>query len=153
MNSIYKVSELNNLNPENLVIIDDEHGGFGLGIKSEKVFNNIDFKFKKIQYKNIYYGIVLLKSDDNFYSCYVDMNEKNSLNGLKSIINSDFFNLVVFRNTEYNKVYRINNDIKNKILFDYSNNINNIQDYTTENISYIFNELNKEYSPEFLWNN
>ena len=135
MNSIYKVSELNNLNPENLVIIDDEHGGFGLGIKSEKVFNNIDFKFKKIQYKNVYYGIVLLKSDDTFYSCFIDMNEESSLNGLKSIINSSFFNLVVFRSTEYNKVYRINNDIKNSVLFEYKDNNNIKKNINTENIN------------------
>lgn len=89
MNSIFKVSDINNLDSENLVLIDDEHGGFNLGIKSDKAFDNIDFKFKKLQFKDISCGVFLIKSNNNFYSRFVDMGEKSNIIGIFLFNSSD----------------------------------------------------------------
>ena len=89
MNSIFKVSDINNLDSENLVLIDDEHGGFNLGIKSDKAFDNINFKLKKLQFKDITCGVFLIKSNNNFYSCFVDMGEKSNIIGIFLFNSSD----------------------------------------------------------------
>lgn len=153
MNSIFKVSDINNLTPENLVLVDDEHGGVSLGIKSEKAFDNIDFKFKKIQSKDMECGVFLIKSNNDFYSCYIDMNEDSNLSGLKKIINSNCFNLIVFNKSNYNKVYRINNDLKNSLLLEYKPDNSNNHTDESDNINNLISELRKKYTPESLWNN
>lgn len=45
-----------------------------LGIKTNKCYFKVDFKFKVLNYKNIFLGVVLLKLDSNFLHCYINLN-------------------------------------------------------------------------------
>lgn len=149
MNNIIKISELNNLTPNTLAIIDDENNGVCLGLKSDKKYNHVDFKYKEIKYKNNLFGSVLLKLDDSFYSCHTALKEDINKNTLEKLLCSNSFNLIVFGTHQENDVYRINNDFKNKLLF----NIIDSQDINgTINTDTFINEINKLYPAEVLWN-
>ena len=147
MNGICKITELDSLNTETLVLLDDELGGICLGIKSEKNFDNIEFKFKKLQFKDVFFGVILLKSDETFYSCFISLEHLKSKSYLEKLINLDYFNLIVFNQSDENKIYRIINTLNNKILFSLPNNVYNDFDdnITSPDI--------KEFSAETLWNN
>ena len=55
-------------------------GGISLGIKSKMIFNNIDFKFKKLKFGNIFFGVILLKLDETYYSCFISLDQlKNKI--------------------------------------------------------------------------
>ena len=124
--------------------------GVCLGIKSNKYYSEISFKFKVINYKNTFFGVILLKLDNDFLCCYINLNNLESKEILKKLLYSDYLNLIVFNNSDYNKVYKIKNNIGNNFLinipyvFNTSFNVN---------INEIIYKLNKLYSPEFLWNN
>ena len=149
MNNIIKISELNNLTPNTLAIIDDENNGVCLGLKSDKKYNHVDFKYKEIKYKNNLFGSVLLKLDDSFYSCHTALKEDTNKNTLEKLLCSNSFNLIVFGTHQENDVYRINNDFKNKLLF----NIIDSQDINgTINTDTFINEINRLYPAEVLWN-
>lgn len=150
MNSIIKIHNINYLKSNKLVLIDDDMNGVCLGIKSNKYYSEISFKFKVINYKNIFFGVILLKLDNDFLCCYINLNNLESKEILKKLLYSDYLNLIVFNNSDYNKVYKIKNNIGNNFLinipyvFNTSFNVN---------INEIIYKLNKLYSPEFLWNN
>lgn len=150
MNSIIKIHDINSLKSNKLVLIDDDMNGVCLGIKSNKYYSEINFKFKVINYKNIFFGVILLKLDNDFLCCYINLNNLKSKEILKKLLYSDYLNLIVFNNSDYNKVYKIKNNIGNNFLinipyvFNTSFNVN---------INEIIYKLNKLYSPEFLWNN
>lgn len=150
MNSIIKIHDINYLKSNKLVLIDDDMNGVCLGIKSNKYYSEISFKLKVINYKNIFFGVILLKLDNDFLCCYINLNNLESKEILKKLLYSDYLNLIVFNNSDYNKVYKIKNNIGNNFLinipyvFNTSFNVN---------INEIIYKLNKLYSPEFLWNN
>lgn len=123
-------------------------GGISLGMKSEKIFDNIEFKFKKMQFKNMLFGVLLLKLDETFYSCFVSLDHSNSKLCLKKLINLDAFNFIVFDNSYENKIYRVLNDFKNKLLFSISNHVTHNFEYSITS-----NELKNQFSAEMLWNN
>lgn len=149
MNSIISVHDLNSLNPDTLVLVDDEMDGICLGMKSDKVFNNIDFKFKKLKFNNIFFGIILLKLDNTFSCCYIALNEQKDKKILEKLLYSDYFNFIVFNGSDYNKIYRISNTFENKLLMSIPNMINKQMMVDTRKM---INELKHLYSPEFLWN-
>lgn len=123
-------------------------GGISLGMKSEKKFDNIEFKFKKMQFKNMLFGVLLLKLDETFYSCFVSLDHSNSKLCLKKLINLDAFNFIVFDHSYENKIYRVLNDFKNKLLFSISNHVTHNFEYSITS-----NELKNQFSAEMLWNN
>ena len=122
-------------------------GGISLGMKSEKKFDNIEFKFKKMQFKDMLLGVLLLKLDETFYSCFIPLDHSNSKLYLKKLINLDSFNFIVFDHSYENKIYRILNDFKNKLLFSIPNHIGSNFEYSITS-----NELKKQFSAEMLWN-
>ena len=91
-------------------------GGLCLAIKSDKKFKHIEFKFKKLKLRNYFFGVILLNLDENFYSCFICLNQYKDKSYLERLISTNFFNLIVFNNSKENKVYRISNNIKNKLL-------------------------------------
>ncbi len=121
-------------------------GGISLGIKSEKTFNNIEFKFKKMKFKNVFFGVILLKLDETIYSCFIALNQIKNKSCLEKLMNLDYFNLIVFNKSKENKIYRILNNLKNQILFCLPENICNSQDIVTNNIKI-------PLSADKLWNN
>lgn len=124
-------------------------GGISLGIKSEKIFDNIEFKFKKIEFKKQFFGVILLKLDETFYSCFVSLaHQFKDKYYLEKLINLDYFNLIVFNHLAENKIYRILNDSKNKVLFYLPNPI---YDNLENNI--VSNELYNNFPASILWNN
>ena len=149
MNTIIKISELNSLTPNTLAIIDDENNGVCLGLKSDKKYNHVGFKYKEIKYKDNLFGSVLLKLDNSFYSCHTALKEDNNKNILEKLLCSNYFNLIVFGTHQENNVYRIDNDFKNILLYKIIDNSNVNDNYTSDN--YI-HELNKLYPAEVLWN-
>ena len=46
-------------------------GGVSLGIKSEKDFKNVEFKFKKLKFNNCFFGVLLLKLYEACYNCFI----------------------------------------------------------------------------------
>lgn len=149
MSSIISIHDFNSLNPDTLVLVNDEMDGICLGMKSDKIFNNIDFKFKKLQFNNIFFGIILLKLDNTFLCCYIALNEQKDKKILEKLLNLDYFNLIIFNDSDYNKIYRISNNIGNKFLINVPNIINNQIMVDTKKL---IQELKHLYSPKYLWN-
>ena len=149
MNNIIKISELNTVAPNTLVIIDDESNGVCLGLKSDKKYSHIDFKYKEIKFENSLFGCVLLKLDNSFYSCHIALKVDRNKNTLEKLLFSNYFNLIVFGTQKENDVYRINNDFKNKLLFKIIDNPNINE---TINIDNFISELSTLYPAEVLWN-
>lgn len=151
MNTIMKINQLESLNPNTLVLLDDEKGGVSLGMKSNESFNQVDFKFKELNYKNKFIGVILLKLDEKCYSCFIPLMNFNDLSSLKQLINLDYFNLIVFSNYNDHKIYRIQSDLKYKLLINnFNKKTNNVP---PANNSSLINELNSLFTPEVLWNN
>ena len=150
MNSIVSVNDLDSLDYNSLIMLDDENNGICLAMKSNELFNDVNFKFKKLKLKNNEYGILLLKLDNSFYSCYVGLFDKYERDSLKKLLSQDFFNLIIFNDSKCHKVYRINNKFENKLLMNLpiKHNSNLISDAKKA-----IAELKKIYTPEFLWNN
>lgn len=124
-------------------------GGISLGIKSERIFDDIEFKFKKIEFKKQFFGVILLKSNETFYSCFVSLaHQFKDKYYLERLINLDYFNLIVFNHSEENKIYRILNDSKNKVLFYLPNPI-----YDNLENNVVSNELHSNFPARMLWNN
>lgn len=122
-------------------------GGISLGIKSKMIFNNIDFKFKKLKFRNIFFGVILLKLDETYYSCFISLDQLKSKICLEKLIKNDYFNLIVFNPSNENKIYRIINNLRNKILFTLPN-----QTYEPTGSNIPSYELNKMFSAKMLWN-
>ncbi|MFR1776924.1 MAG: hypothetical protein ACLSW4_02550 [Clostridia bacterium] len=122
-------------------------GGISLGMKSTRIFNNIEFKFKKLKFRNIFFGVLLLKLDETYYSCFIPLDQLNEKIYLEKLIKNDYFNLIVFNPSNENKIYRIINDLRNKILFTLPSQTCSIVE---SNISSY--ELNKTFSAKMLWN-
>lgn len=122
-------------------------GGISLGMKSTRIFNNIEFKFKKLKFRNIFFGVLLLKLDETYYSCFIPLDQLNEKIYLEKLIKNDYFNLIVFNPSNENKIYRIINNLRNKILFTLHSQTCNIVE---SNVS--FYELNKTFSAKMLWN-
>lgn len=122
-------------------------GGISLGIKSKMIFNNIDFKFKKLKFRNIFFGVLLLKLDETYYSCFIPLDQLNGKLYLEKLIKNDYFNLIVFNPSNENKIYRIINNLRNKILFTLPN-----QTYEPTGSNINSYELNKMFSAKMLWN-
>lgn len=122
-------------------------GGISLGMKSTRIFNNIEFKFKKLKFRNIFFGVLLLKLDETYYSCFIPLDQLNEKIYLEKLIKNDYFNLIVFNPSNENKIYRIINDLKNKILFTLPSQTCSIVE---SNVSSY--ELNKAFSAKVLWN-
>lgn len=122
-------------------------GGISLGMKSTRIFNNIEFKFKKLKFRNVFFGVLLLKLDETYYSCFIQLEQLNEKIYLEKLIKNDYFNLIVFNPSNENKIYRIINDLRNKILFTLPSQTCSIVE---SNISSY--ELNKTFSAKMLWN-
>lgn len=122
-------------------------GGISLGMKSTRIFNNIEFKFKKLKFRNVFFGVLLLKLDETYYSCFIPLDQLNEKIYLEKLIKNDYFNLIVFNPSNENKIYRIINDLKNKILFTLPSQTCSIVE---SNVSSY--ELNKAFSAKVLWN-
>lgn len=122
-------------------------GGISLGMKSKRIFNNIEFKFKKLKFRNVFFGVLLLKLDETYYSCFIPLDQLNGKIYLEKLIKNDYFNLIVFNPSNENKIYRIINDLKNKILFTLPSQTCSIVE---SNVSSY--ELNKTFSAKVLWN-
>lgn len=122
-------------------------GGISLGMKSTRIFNNIEFKFKKLKFRNIFFGVLLLKLDETYYSCFIPLDQLNEKIYLEKLIKNDYFNLIVFNPSNENKIYRIINDLRNKILFTLPSQTCSIVE---SNISSY--ELNTTFSAKMLWN-
>lgn len=122
-------------------------GGISLGMKSTRIFNNIEFKFKKLKFRNVFFGVLLLKLDETYYSCFIPLDQLNEKIYLEKLIKNDYFNLIVFNPSNENKIYRIINDLKNKILFTLPSQTCSIVE---SNVSSY--ELNKSFSAKVLWN-
>ena len=149
MNSIISISNLDLLDNNSLVLLDDEHNGICLALKSNETFNTINFKFKELKLANTKFGIILLKLDDTFHSCYICLSDEREKNALKHLFKLNNFNLVVFNDSKCHKVYSIPNKLENILLMNLpivSENI--LADAKKEIINF-----SKLYSPEFLWNN
>lgn len=148
MDSIFKCSQMD-LVPENtLILLDDELGGISLALKSKRDnFNKITFKFKKLQINNEFFGVLLLKLDKEIYSCFINLTKLADESCLAKLMASDFINLIIFGNSKEYKVYKIQNELKNKILFYFPDNTQNIK---KDRIS--INELRKKFSNNVLWN-
>ena len=86
-------------------------GGISLGMKSTRIFNNIEFKFKKLKFRNVFFGVLLLKLDETYYSCFIPLDQLNEKIYLEKLIKNDYFNLIVFNPSNENKIYRIINNI------------------------------------------
>ena len=90
-----------------------------------------------------------MKLDETFYSCFVSLaHQLKDKYYLERLINLDYFNLIVFNHLKENKIYRILNDSKNKVLFYlpdpiYDNLENNV----------VSNELQNNFPTSMLWNN
>lgn len=124
-------------------------GGISLGLKSEKIFNNAEFKFKKLEYNNCFFGVLLLKLDEDFYNCFIDLEHMNSKSYLEKLMNLNSFNLIIFNNeSKENKIYRIFNDLKNQVLFSLPNQI-----YYNPEYKEIKNNYKFPFTAEMLWNN
>ena len=149
MSSIIKISDIDCLKSNKLVLIDDEMNRVCLGIKTNKHYSKVDFKFKVLNYKNIFFGVILLKLDNNFLHCYINLNNLEHKELLKKLLISDCFNFVVFDNSGYNKVYRINNNLGYNFLVNVPKVLNSKLDF---NITDIIRKLDNLYSTEFLWN-
>ena len=124
-------------------------GGISLGMKSKKDFKNVEFKFKKLEFNNCFFGVLLLKLDEAFYNCFIALDHMKNKSYLEKLMNLNSFNLIIFNDTsKENKIYRILNDLKNQLLFSLPNQI-------CENFEYniITNDLNTAFSAEMLWNN
>ncbi|MFR2788111.1 MAG: hypothetical protein ACLTBX_04910 [Clostridia bacterium] len=122
-------------------------GGISLGIKSKMIFNNIDFKFKKLKFRNIFFGVIILKLDETYYSCFISLDQLKNKICLENLIKNDYFNLIVFNPSNENKIYRIINNLRNKILFTLPN-----QTYEPTGSNINSYELNKMFSAKMLWN-
>lgn len=122
-------------------------GGISLGMKSTRIFNNIEFKFKKLKFRNIFFGVLLLKLDETYYSCFIPLDQLNEKIYLEKLIKNDYFNLIVFNPSNENKIYRIINNLRNKILFTLHSQTCSIVE---SNVSSY--ELNKAFSAKMLWN-
>ena len=77
MDSIVSVYDFNSIDidTDTLFLLDDQQNGICLAIKSNKTFTNIELKFKKLKLGNSIFGVILMKSDNIFYSCYSYLNE------------------------------------------------------------------------------
>lgn len=148
MDSIYKCSQMD-LIPENtLILLDDELGGISLALKSKRNnFKRINFKLKKLQMNNEFFGVLLLKLDEEIYSCFINFDKSDDKSCLTKLMNSDFINFIILENSKEYKVYKIQNDLRNKILFNISNNTQNIK---KDRIS--TNQLRNKFSNNVLWN-
>lgn len=111
------------------------------------IFNNIDFKFKKLKFGNIFFGVILLKLDETYYSCFISLDQLKNKIFLENLIKNDYFNLIVFNPSNENKIYRIINNLRNKILFTLPN-----QTYEPTGSNIPSYELNKMFSAKMLWN-
>lgn len=149
MSSIIKISDIDCLKSNKLVLIDDEMNKVCLGIKTNKCYSKVDFKFKVLNYKNIFLGVVLLKLDSNFLHCYINLNNLEHKELLKKLLVPNYLNLVLFNNSDYNKVYKITNDLSYNFLFNVPRILDNKLDF---NINDVICKLDKLYSPELLWN-
>lgn len=124
-------------------------GGISLGIKSEKNFKNVEFKFKKMKFNNNFFGVLLLKLDESFYNCFIALDHIKDKSYLEKLMSSNYFNLIIFNDdSKENKIYRILNDLKNQLLFSLPNQI-----YENFEHNIITNDLNTAFSAEMLWNN
>lgn len=149
MSSVIKISDIDCLKSNKLVLIDDEMNKVCLGIKTNKCYSKVDFKFKVLNYKNIFLGVVLLKLNNDFLCCYINLNNLESKEILRKLLYSDYLNLIVFNNSDYNKVYKITNDLSYNFLFNVPRILDNKLDF---NINDVMCKLDKLYSPELLWN-
>lgn len=123
-------------------------GGISLGMKSEKNFKKVEFKFKKMKFNNNFFGVLLLKLDESFYNCFIALDHIKNKSYLEKLMSLNSFNLIIFNDTsKENKIYRILNDLKNQLLFSLPNQM-------CENFEYniITNDLNTAFSAEMLWN-
>ncbi len=123
-------------------------GGISLGMKSEKNFKNVEFKFKKLKFNNCFFGVLLLKLDETFYNCFIALDHIKNKFYLEKLMNLNSFNLIVFNNdSKENKIYNILNDLKNQLLFSLPNQI-----YKNFEYNIISNDLDTAFSAEMLWN-
>ena len=128
MDNIYKCDQLNLIPDNTLFLLDNELGSISLALKSEENnFNHVDFKFKKLQISNETFGVLLLKLDDEIYSCFIDLDKLQDKICLEKLLHFDFLTLIIFGNSNEHKVYKISNSLKNKILFNISNSSQNIK--------------------------
>lgn len=119
-----------------------------MGMKSEKNFKKVEFKFKKMKFNNNFFGVLLLKLDESFYNCFIALDHIKNKSYLEKLMSLNSFNLIIFNDTsKENKIYRILNDLKNQLLFSLPNQM-------CENFEYniITNDLNTAFSAEMLWN-
>lgn len=155
MSSVIKISDIDCLKSNKLVLIDDEMNKVCLGIKTNKFYSKVDFKFKVLNYKNIFFGVLLLKLDNNFLHCYINLNNLEYKKLLKKLLISDCFNLFTFDNSDYNrvkkinKVYLITNNLSYSFLLNVPQTLYNKLDFNINDVIY---KLDKLYSPELLWN-
>lgn len=91
--------------------------------------------------------VLLLKLDETYYSCFIPLDQLNEKIYLEKLIKNDYFNLIVFNPSNENKIYRIINNLRNKILFTLHSQTCNIVE---SNVSSY--ELNKTFSAKMLWN-
>lgn len=149
MSSIIKIHDINHLKTNKLVLIDDEMNGVCLGIKSNKCYSKVDFKFKVLNYKNIFFGVILLKLDNNFLHCYINLNNLEHKELLKKLLLSDCFNLIMFDNSNCHDVYQIKNDLGYNFLVNIPMVLDTKLDFNICGVIYKLDEL---YSSESLWN-
>lgn len=148
MKSIYKCNQLNLIPNNTLFLLDDELGSISLGLKSEeKNFKNIDFRFKKLQLSSKTFGVLLLKLDENIYSCFIDFSKIHDKICLENLIHFKFLTLIIFGNSNEHRVFKISNSLKNKILFNISNKSQSAKD---SQIS--IEQFKKTFSNMTLWN-
>ena len=123
-------------------------GGVSLGIKSEKDFKNVEFKFKKLKFNNCFFGVLLLKLDEAFYNCFIALDHLKNTTYLEKLMNLNSFNLIIFNHdSKENKIYNILNDLKNQLLFSLPNQL-----YKNFEYNIISNDLDTAFSAEMLWN-
>ena len=148
MENIYKCDQLN-LIPENtLFLLDDELGSISLALKSEdKDFKDIDFRLKKLLISDETFGVLLLKLDNKIYSCFIDLDRLQEKICLEKLIHFDFLTLIIFDNSKEQKVYKISNSLKNKIIFNISRKSKNIKKHQIS-----LEEVKNMFSNTTLWN-
>ena len=151
MDSIVSVYDFNSIDidTDTLFLLDDQQNGICLAIKSNKTFTNIELKFKKLKLGNSIFGVILMKSDNIFYSCYSYLNEPTEKKILENLLNLNYINLIVFNNSKFHKIYRISNKIENKLLMCIPITLPPI----LYDVKQIKNKLKTIYTPEFLWDN
>lgn len=123
-------------------------GGISLGMKSKKDFKNVEFKFKKLEFNNCFFGVLLLKLDEAFYNCFIALDHMKNKSYLEKLMNLNSFNLIIFNNeSKENKIYRVLNSLTNQVLFSLPNQI-----YYNPKYKIINNNYDFPFTAEMLWN-